>query len=130
MTSTPTPVSADEIARRSYEHRFLIEDRVIASLVEVINEGIRDQVSHGMLQYEFNVPCFIMGFPRFDIDYVADRLRCMYRDKGFVVTGHGPSAVIQWPKKPAKHHVKKPAAAQGNRSNLQSQSKKILLLPG
>ena len=124
MSSTPTPVSADEIARRSYEQRYLIEDRVIASLVEVINDGIREQVSHGLLEHDFSVPHFIMGFPRFDVEYVADRLRCMYREKGFVVTGQGASAILHWPKKPEKP-VKKPPPQAGR-----STSKKVLLLRG
>lgn len=123
-STTPTPVSADDIARRSYEQRYLIEDRVTASLVEVINEGIREQVSHGLLEYEFSVPHFIMGFPRFDVAYVGDRLRCMYREKGFVVTGKGASALLHWPKKPAKP-VKKPPSSQNSTT-----SKKVLLLRG
>lgn len=124
MTSTPLPVSADDIARRSYEQRFLIEDRVIASLVEVINDGIREQVPHGLLEYDFSVPHFIMGFPRFDVEYVADRIRCMYREKGFVVTGQGARALLHWPKNPTKP-VKKPPL-QTNHST----SKKVLLRRG
>lgn len=128
MTSCPTPVSADDIARRSYEQRYLIEDRVIGSLVEVINEGIRDQVKHGMLEYEFNVPSFIMGFPRFNVPYVADRLRTMYRERGFVVKGEGAQGVLYWPKKPAAA-TKKPSAAPP-KTTTTSRSKKVLLLPG
>lgn len=130
MASIPTPVSAADIARTSYEQQFLIEDRVLSSLVDVVNEGIRDQVSHGMLAYEVNVPCFIMGFPRFNVDYVADRIRCMYRDKGFVVTGEGAHALISWPKKPSKKITNTNPGKGLQQQRSQSNSKKVLLLPG
>lgn len=98
------PVHADDIARRSYEQQFLIEDKVIASLVEIINQGIRDQVSHGMLEYEFHVPSFIYGFPRFGVEYVALRLREMYAARGFHVTGEGSRGVVAWTQqRPAKN---------------------------
>lgn len=109
--TTPAPVNADDIARRSYEQRFLIEDRVIASLVDIINHGIRDQVAHGLLTYEFCVPSFVYGFPRFDVDYVANRLRDMYANKGFEVTGEGCRAILTWSQKPrAPPSRTKPAA--------------------
>lgn len=91
------PVSADEIARRSYQQRFMIEDRVVLNFIEVINQGIRDQVNHGLCAYAFKVPSFIYGFPRFDETYVGDRLRKLYGDKGFAVHGRGPHVRIEWP---------------------------------
>ena len=91
-----TPVSADEIARRAYEQRYLIEERVASSLVEIVNQGIRDQVAHGLMEYEFVVPSFIYGFPRFDVQYVARRLREMYQSRGFHVSGTGARARLSW----------------------------------
>ena len=94
--SSAVPVSADEISRRSYEQKYLIEEKIIMSLVEIINQGIRDQVSHGLLQYEFGVPSFIYGFPKFDVQYVASQLRKLYAMKGFEVTGQGQTATLTW----------------------------------
>ena len=90
------PVSASDISRRSYEQKYLIEEKIVSSLIDTINQGIRDQVSHGLLQYEFVVPSLFYGFPRFDDTYVCSRLREMYRAKGFHVTGDGPKSVITW----------------------------------
>lgn len=126
-----TPVSAQEIARRSYEQRHLIEDMVISNLVETMNQGIKDQVLHGMLTYEFYVPCFILGFPKFDVDYVASTLKKMYHEKGFGVRGEGATIVLEWATHPSKHAAGKKQAPSGSgRSNSSSNSKKVLLLPG
>jgi hypothetical protein len=96
--SAVVPVSADEIATRSYEQRYLIEEKIIMSLVETINQGIRDQVSHGLLEYEFSVPSFIYGFPKFDVDYVGAKLRQLYATKGFQVLHAlgGQKATLKW----------------------------------
>ena len=90
------PVSAEDIGRRSYEQRYLIEDKIVYSLVEVINQGIHEQVSHGLLEYEMCVPAFIYGFPRFNVDYVARKLRELYADRGFVVKGGGRWVRLVW----------------------------------
>lgn len=90
------PVSAADIERRSYEQRYLIEDKIVYSLVEVINQGIHEQVSHGLLEYEMCVPAFIYGFPRFNVDYVARKLRELYVDRGFVVKGGGQWLRLAW----------------------------------
>ena len=90
------PVNAHEIALRSYQRRFHIEDKVAASLVEVINQGIKDKVTHGLLEYEFHVPSFIYGFPCFNVVYVHEKLRQAYRKAGFKVlpTKHG--TLLRW----------------------------------
>lgn len=90
------PVSADEIALRAYEQRFLIEDRVVLNFIDVVNQGVRDQANHGLLDYVFTVPSFIYGFPKFDVGYVASRLRALYAKKGFRATGSGPCVRIEW----------------------------------
>lgn len=90
------PVSAEDIGRRSYEQQYLVEDRIVCSLVEVINQGIHDQVSHGLLNYEICVPTFIYGFPKFNVDYVARKLRELYADRGFVVKGGGRWVRLEW----------------------------------
>lgn len=92
------PVSAEDIGRRSYEQRYLVEDRIVCSLVEVINQGVHDQVSHGLLDYEICVPTFIYGFPKFNVDYVAQKLRELYVDRGFVVKGGGRWVTLEWMK--------------------------------
>ncbi len=101
------PVSVEEISRRSYEQKFLIEDKISTSLVDVINHGIREQVSHGLLVYDFSVPSFIYGFPKFDVKYVAQKLRHLYAAKGFTVTGTGLQVKIEWtPKNPCVQREK------------------------
>jgi hypothetical protein len=97
------PVSADEIVRRAYEQRYLIEERVVASLVEIVNQGIRDQVAHGLMDYDFCVPSFIYGFPRFDVGYVGSRLRELYKARGFASSGTGVRIRLSWrtPPQPA-----------------------------
>jgi hypothetical protein len=90
------PVSAEDIARRSYEQRYLIEDRIVYSLIEIINQGIQDQVLHGMLDYEFCIPSFIYGFPKFDVQYVGRKLRGLYAGRGFRVQGAGRWAKLEW----------------------------------
>lgn len=110
-TMAATPVSVEEISRRSYEQKYLIEDKITTSLVEVINQGIREQVSHGLLVYDFCVPSFIYGFPKFDVKYVAQKLRRLYSAKGFDVTGSGLQVKIQWtPKNPCVQREKAKAA--------------------
>lgn len=101
MAPPGMPVSAEEIIRRSYEQKYLIEERIVLSLVEVINQGIRDQVSHGLLEYDFRVPYIIYGFPKFHVDYVAVKLRAMYQDKGFRVNGEGPVVNVTWERRTA-----------------------------
>jgi hypothetical protein len=95
-SSAIVPVSASDISRRSYEQKYLIEEKIVLSLIDTINQGIRDQVSHGLLQYEFFVPSLFYGFPRFDSEFVCTRLRDLYRAKGFHVTGVGPKSIISW----------------------------------
>lgn len=96
-TTAIVPVCADEIAKKSYEQRFLIEDRVVMNFIEVVNQGIRDQVHHGLLAYEFHVPSFIYGFPKFNVDYVGERLRGLYEKRGFCVSGEGKRVRVEWP---------------------------------
>ena len=128
-SSDIVPVSASDISRTSYEHKYLIEEKIVSSLVETINQGIRDQVSHGLLQYEFTVPSLLYGFPRFDDTYVSTRLRDMYGDKGFQVTGIGKRTLLTWkdgrldekPTLPAKKPTVKPRSSS-------SATKKIPLL--
>lgn len=96
LSTAIVPVSAEEISRRSYEQQYLIEERILLSLVEVVNQGIREQVSHGLLEYEFCVPSFIYGFPKFDVAYVGEQLRSMYADRGFQVSGTGRWVHITW----------------------------------
>lgn len=95
-SSAIVPVSASDISRRSYEQKYLIEEKIVLSLIDTINQGIRDQVSHGLLQYEFVVPSLFYGFPRFDFEFVCTRVRDLYRAKGFHVTGVGPKSIISW----------------------------------
>lgn len=126
--ATGVPVSADEIARRSYEQRYLIEDRIVLSLVEIMNQGIRDQVAHAFLHYDYDVPAFIYGFPKFHVDYVAAKLRMLYTSKGFHVTGEGRTIRVTWetvthpppPRPPPPPPPKKP-------QHQQHQKKKMLL---
>lgn len=66
------------------------------SLVEMVNQGIRDQVSHGLLQYEYVVPSFIYGYPKFDVPYVTFKLRELYSSKGFGVRGAGQQTTLTW----------------------------------
>ena len=96
LSSAIVPVSADEISRRSYEQKYLIEEKIVLSLVEMINQGIRDQVSHGLLQYDFGVPSLLYGFPMFDVQYVATKLRTLYASKGFHVTAAGQQTTLTW----------------------------------
>jgi len=95
-SSAIVPVSAEEISRRSYEQRYLIEEKIITSLVEMINQGVRDHVSHGLLQYEYVVPSFIYGYPKFDVPYVTLKLRDLYFSKGFEVRGAGQQTTLTW----------------------------------
>jgi len=90
------PVSAEDIQRRSYEQKYMIENRIVHSLVTVINQGIHDQVQHGGLDYEICVPSFIYGFPKFDVTYVGQTLRELYAEKGFKVLGDGRWARLEW----------------------------------
>lgn len=96
QSSAVVPVSAEEISRRSYEQKYLIEEKIITSLVEMVNQGIRDQVSHGLLQYEYVVPSFIYGYPKFDVPYVIFKLRELYSSKGFEVQGTGQHTTLAW----------------------------------
>jgi hypothetical protein len=66
------------------------------SLVEMINQGVRDQVSHGLLQYEYVVPSFIYGYPKFDVPYVTFKLRELYSSKGFEVRESGQLTTLTW----------------------------------
>lgn len=97
--SAIVPVSAEEISRRSYEQRYLIEEKIVMSLVEIINQGVRDQVAHGLLDYEFSVPSFIYGFPKFDNKYVGDKLRELYASKGFKLSHDGSKTTLRWENK-------------------------------
>lgn len=94
--SSIVPVSAEEISRRSYEQRYLIEDKIVISLIEIINQGVREQVAHGLLEYEFSVPSFIYGFPKFDSDYVCTKLRELYASKGFTLLHEGSKTTLIW----------------------------------
>ena len=101
--NAPIPVSAEEISTRSYEQKYLIEDKITTSLIDLVNQGIRDQVSHGLFQYECHVPSFIYGFPKFDVKYVGLRLRQMYDGQGFQVSGQGSHIKIVWKRKASPH---------------------------
>lgn len=95
------PVSAREIAQRSSEHAFYIENLLCKNLIEVTNTGIREQVAHGKLHYECHVPTFVYGFPVFDTAYVARRLRDIYQTEGFRVAGDGTRLRIEWDRGPS-----------------------------
>ena len=90
------PVNAKEIARRSFEHAYRIEDVLAMSLVEAANAGIQEQVAHGHLAYAFSIPPFLYGYPCFDAAYVARKVRRAYRDQGFGVEGEGLDVRLQW----------------------------------
>lgn len=129
-SSAIVPVSASDISRRSYEQKYLIEEKIVLSLVDTINQGIRDQVSHGLLQFEFVVPSIFYGFPRFDVEYVCTRLRDLYKAKGFHVTGTGLKSILTW-KDAEPAHLKanlKPAAKATTRPLTTKKKMPLLLL--
>lgn len=90
------PVSAKDIARRSFEQAYHIEDVLVKSLIEAANTGIHEQVMHGHLHYAFSVPPFIYGYPCYDAHYIVDRMRQAYAQQGFDVTGEHLSIRLAW----------------------------------
>lgn len=127
-SSAIVPVSASDISRRSYEQKYLIEEKIVLSLVDTINQGIRDQVSHGLLTFEFVVPSIVYGFPRYDVEYVCKRLRELYQAKGFHVTATGLKSILTWKDAEPTHLQLKPAAKSTTRPLTTTKKTPLLLL--
>ena len=90
------PVNAKEIARRSFEQAYHIEDVLAMSLVDAVNAGIQEQVSHGHLVYAFSIPPFIYGYPCYDAQYIARKVRDAYMQQGFHVHGERLDVRLSW----------------------------------
>lgn len=90
------PVLAQDIAQSSFEQAYHIEDVLLRRLIRMANEGIREKVCHGKLQYCCRVPPFVFGYPRYDANYIATRLRESFMETGFQVDGDGLDVHLRW----------------------------------
>lgn len=71
--------------QRSYEQKFFIEEKMVKEMILCINNEIMKHASQGKTSYEFHVPVFRLGYPRYDVHYITNKLRNTYRSKGFQV---------------------------------------------
>ena len=124
QSSALVPVQASEMANRAHRQRSQIEDKVALTLIEVINQGVRECASQGLFEYEFKVPAFIYGFPCFDTRYVLDKLSVAYREAGFHVKPqpHKKSTLLYWGPKPTTPSQNKESDPKRRHRSAQAQA--------
>lgn len=96
MKTKNQPISLNQVHGTTCEQRYFIENIIVDYLINIINNGMKENVLYGHFNYNFDIPTFIFGYPMFDSKKVAKKIEKMFIQEGYTVNRNDLNINISW----------------------------------